>query len=101
MVHSMKDLTFVAKNTVMAYSNGLMVQNIMANGVITKCMDTENSTGLMEEFIKANTATTKNMDKVYIHGLMGECTKEDLVMENNTEKEFINNKTDNRFTVYG
>jgi len=73
----------------------------MENGVIIKCMDTENSTGQMEESIKVNTVTTKNMVKVYIPGLMGECTKEGLVMGNNTEKEFTNNKMVNKYTVYG
>ena len=100
-VHSTKALTSVERNTVMAFSNGLTAQNIMENGEITKCMDTENSTGQMEEFIKVNIVTTKNMDKVYIPGPMGECTKEDLVMENNTEKEFTNNKMVNKYTVYG
>ena len=100
-VHSMKVLISVEKNTVMVFSNGLTAQNIMENGVIIKCMDTENSTGQMVEFIKVNIVTTKNMDKVYIPGPMGECTKEDLVMENNTEKEFTNNKMVNKYTVYG
>lgn len=101
MVHFTKVLTSVERNMVMAFSNGQTVQNIMENGVIIKCTDTENSTGQMAESIKVNTVTTKNMVKVYIPGLMGECTKVGLVMENNTEKEFTNNKMANKYTVYG
>lgn len=58
-VHFMKAPISAEKNMVMAFSNGLMAQNIMENGVIIKCMDMESSTGQMAEFIKVNTATTK------------------------------------------
>jgi len=101
MVRSTKDPTSEAKNTVTEYSNGLMVQNIMENGVTTKCMDMENSTGLMAGFIKVITAMTRNMGKVSILGQMEECTKVGFQMENNMAKEFTNNKMANRFMVYG
>ena len=101
MVPSTKDHISEGKNTVTVYLNGLMAQNIMENGVITKCMDMESSTGLMVEYIKVIIVMTKNMDKVFIHGLTEECTKAGFQMGNSMEKEFTNNKMDNRFMVYG
>ena len=101
MVPSTKDHISEGKNTVTVYLNGLMAQNIMENGVITKCMDTESSTGLMAESIKVIIATTKNTVKAFTPGPTEECTKEGFQTENNMVKEFTNNKMVNKYTVYG
>ena len=82
-------------------SNGQMVQNIMDNGKIIKCMAKENSVGQTVVYIKVITPTIKNTDKVYIPGQMEECIKGGFIMVNNMERVSIDKLTAKNYMVYG
>ena len=69
--------------------HGLMVENIMVIGTITKCTDKVSLLGLTEEDIMANIQMIKNTGKELLYGLMEDSMKDLGLKENNMAKEFI------------
>lgn len=82
-------------------TNGQTVDNMRANGKITKCMGPGISFGPMEDSTTVRMLTTRNKVKASSYGLMEEVTKDNGKMENKMVEECILTSKEFRNRVLG
>lgn len=72
--------------------NGVMVEDMKASGLRTKCMVKDNSHFLMEDITKEVIETTRRMEEEFTFGLMEGDMKVSSTKENSMELELLSQK---------
>lgn len=101
MVHHMMEnsSTIILKGRVYMY--GLISDNIMETGLITKCMDKGSSLGKMEGNTKVNILKIRNRVMEYLPGQMAENMKVSGSMDSKMEKVYIPQQREKEKKVNG
>ena len=90
MAVSTKVSTLKVRSMVREPSSGLMAQNIMVCGKITKCTGMVSLSGLMGVYTSEITQMIRSTDKEFTPGLMVDTMTAGFIMENNTAKAYTN-----------